>query len=216
MSMISPTTYAPSEEKINILSHGLGFILSLIGLVFLVFETLHMEGWKPIFSVFVYGGSLIMLYAASTLYHQSKSAKNRLVLQILDHASIFVLIAGTYTPFALLSLKGFVGWSIFAFVWTFAFGGILLKIFFTGKYNLLSTIMYVLMGWSIAFSLDTLIVQISWGGFWWLLAGGVFYTVGAGLFLWERLPYNHAIFHVFVLLGSITQFISIYFYVLPQ
>ena len=206
-------TYTPSEEKINVLTHALGFVLALIGLGLLIQKAVVLEGWRPILSAFVYGISLMVLYAASTLYHQSRNKKHRSVYQILDHASIFVLIAGTYTPFTLLSLNGVVGWSIFAFVWTFALGGIFLKIFFTGKYNLLSTVMYVLMGWSIAFSLEPLIDQISWEGFWWLLAGGIFYTIGAGLFLWERLPYNHAAFHVCVLMGSITQFVSVYFFV---
>jgi hemolysin III len=206
-------TYTPSEEKINVLTHALGFVLALIGLGLLIQKAVVLEGWRPILSAFVYGISLMVLYAASTLYHQSRNKKHRSVYQILDHASIFVLIAGTYTPFTLLSLNGVVGWSIFAFVWTFALGGIFLKFFFTGKYNLLSTVMYVLMGWSIAFSLEPLIDQISWEGFWWLLAGGIFYTIGAGLFLWERLPYNHAAFHVCVLMGSITQFVSVYFFV---
>ena len=122
-------TYTPSEEKINVLTHALGFVLALIGLGLLIQKAVVLEGWRPILSAFVYGISLMVLYAASTLYHQSRNKKHRSVYQILDHASIFVLIAGTYTPFTLLSLNGVVGWSIFAFVWTFALGGIFLKSF---------------------------------------------------------------------------------------
>lgn len=205
--------YSKKEEFLNILTHGLGLVLAGIALPFLIVKAFEFSGfWKP-FSLITYGISLIVLYAASTFYHASKEVTQRRKLNILDHAAIYILIAGTYTPFTIIVLPGTTGKILFATTWIFATTGVILKLFFTGKYDKLSTIMYVLMGWQIIFAIRPLIENFSTAGLQWLIAGGISYTVGAIFYSIKKLPYNHAIFHVFVLFGSISHFISVYFYV---
>lgn len=204
--------YSEKEENLNVISHAFGLVLSILVFPFLILKSLYFEGfWKPA-SILVYGISLIVLYTASTVYHAAKDPKIRRRLNIFDHAAIYVLIAGTYTPFTLITLEGKTGWILFILTWTFALIGIILKLFFTGKFDKISTIMYVLMGWQIVFAISPLIENLSTEGLFWLFTGGVFYTVGAVLYSIKKIPYNHAIFHVFVLLGSISHFISVYFY----
>jgi hemolysin III len=207
--------YSPAEEKTNIISHALGFILSIVALLLLLrHATLQGDVWHLVtFSIF--GASLIFLYAASTLYHSAKKPALRRRLRIIDHASIYVLIAGTYTPFALVTLKGPVGWAIFGVSWGLALSGMILKLFFTGKYHLASTLMYVFMGWIIIFAIKPLINNLAFGGLFWLFAGGAAYTTGAILYSIKKIKFNHAIFHMFVLLGSFSHFVAVYFYVLP-
>jgi hemolysin III len=209
------TYYEPKEEKINVITHAFGLVLSVVALVLLVVFA-SLEGTaKHIVSFSIYGASLIVLYSASTFYHYSQNPKLRKRLNIFDHAAIYVLIAGTYTPFTLVVLKGWVGWSIFGISWGLALVGIVLKLFFTGKYDKISTFAYVLMGWLIIFAIKPLVHNLPFDGLMWLLAGGIFYTVGAVLYSIKNLKYNHAIFHVFVLLGSFSHFIAVFFYVLP-
>ena len=208
--------YSPTEEKINIFSHTVGFIFSIAALVLLVVRaSLYGNGWH-IVSVSIFGTSLMTLYAASTLYHNARDPQIRSRLKVFDHASIYALIAGTYTPFTLVILSGAVGWVIFGLSWGAALTGIILKLFFTGRYNLLSTIMYVLMGWVIVFAIKPLINNLPREGLLWLLAGGIAYTIGAILYSIKKIPLNHAIFHIFVLLGSFCHFVSVFFYVLPK
>ena len=210
------TDYSPIEEKINIISHTIGFILCILAFVPLVSHAnLHGDVWH-IVSFSIFGASLIILYAASTFYHSAKKSELRNRLKILDHASIYVLIAGTYTPFALITLKGTTGWVIFGISWGLALTGIILKLFFTGKYNLISTIMYVLMGWVIVFAIKPLINNLPLEGLLWLFAGGISYTIGAILYSIKNIKFNHAIFHMFVLIGSFCHFMSVFFYVLPS
>jgi hemolysin III len=207
--------YSSIEEKINILSHAIGFILSMVALVLLVrHAVLHGDVWH-IVSFSIFGSSLMILYAASTFYHSAKNPELRNRLKIIDHASIYVLIAGTYTPFTLVTLNGPIGWVIFGTSWGLALTGIILKLFFTGRYNLVSTIMYVLMGWIIVFAIKPLIHNLPVEGLWWLVAGGISYTVGAILYSIKKIKFNHGIFHVFVLSGSFCHFMSVFFYVLP-
>ncbi|MGB8705554.1 MAG: hemolysin III family protein [Gillisia sp.] len=207
--------YPPLEEKLNIFSHALGFLLSILGLILLILraeeigETIHLVSFS------IFGASMILLYAASTFYHSARSHKLRYRLNILDHASIYVLIAGTYTPFALVTLHGTFGWVVFGVVWSMALTGIVLKLFYTGKYQTISTIMYVVMGWIIVFAIKPLMQELSPKGLIWLFSGGLSYTVGAVLFSLDRIKFNHAIFHIFVLLGTFCHFIAIYYYVLP-
>jgi hemolysin III len=208
--------YPPLEEKINIYSHALGLILSIIALVLLVTRaSLYGDAWHVV-SFSIFGASLIILYAASTVYHNSKDPESRSRLRIVDHATIYVLIAGTYTPFTLVTLNGSIGWVIFGISWGMALIGITLKLFFTGMYPLLSTSMYIFMGWLIIFAIKPLINNLSSDGLLWLVAGGLAYTIGAILYGIKQIKFNHAIFHVFVLLGSFCHFISVYFYVLPD
>lgn len=205
--------YSKKEEKLNIATHAFGLILSIIAFPFLILKSLYFEGfWKP-FSLLIFGLSLIILYAASTFYHSATKPKLRRRLNIFDHAAIYVLIAGTYTPFTIIILAGETGWVIFGLTWLFALTGIILKLFFTGKYDKLSTIMYVLMGWQVVFAINPLLENLSEQGLFWLFAGGVFYTAGAVLYSIKKIPYNHAIFHFFVLAGSLSHFVSIYFYI---
>jgi len=208
--------YHPTEERWNIISHAFGFALSIVALGLLVTKALlYSDIWTSII-VGVFGLSLIILYGASTLYHYAKTAIIRSRLQVLDHAAIYILIAGTYTPFTLLTLNSATGWLIFTASWSMALVGIILKLFFTGKYDLLSTLMYVFMGWIIVFAIKPLIASIAHAGLMWLVAGGISYTLGAVLFSIDRLHFNHAIFHIFVLLGSFCHFIAVYYYVLPN
>jgi len=208
--------YPPLEEKINIISHATGLLLSIIALAFLVTRaSLYGDVWHVV-SLSIFGASLIVLYTASTVYHSSKAPQARSQLRIVDHASIYVLIAGTYTPFTLVTLNGTVGWVIFAISWGMALTGITLKLFFTGRYRLLSTAMYIFMGWLIIFAIKPLINNLPVDGIYWLVAGGLAYTLGGILYSIKKIKFNHAIFHVFVLLGSFCHFIAVYFYVLPH
>jgi hemolysin III len=209
------TYYDPKEEKLNVISHAFGLVLSVIALVLLVvFASLEGSTWH-IVSFSIYGASLIVLYAASTFYHNSKTPKSRYRLNIFDHASIYILIAGTYTPFTLVVLSGWVGWTIFGISWGLALTGVILKLFFIGKYDKISTIAYVLMGWLIVFAIKPLVQNLPIEGLLWLLGGGISYTVGAILYSIKKIKYNHFIFHIFVLLGSFCHFMAVFFYVLP-
>ncbi len=207
--------YPEFEERLNVLSHGIGLILSVIGFILLINKAIQTGNYLITVSFTVFGLSMILLYAASTFYHNEKKEERRYKLNILDHASIYVLIAGTYTPFAIITLEGTLGWIIFGTVWTMACAGIILKLFFTGRFQLISTLMYVVMGWIIITAIKPLINALEPAGLWWLFAGGISYTLGAVLFMFERIPYNHAIFHLFVLVGTFCHFITIYNYVIP-
>ncbi|HCT29253.1 MAG TPA: hemolysin D [Bacteroidales bacterium] len=208
-------SYSANEERINVISHAIGFVLSIIALIFLVSKAFSHGGIMQIVSFSIFGVSLCILYAASTLYHNAKDIEKRSHLKIFDHASIYVLIAGSYTPFTLVTLYGKTGWIIFCITWGAAIIGIILKLFFTGRFSIVSTIMYVIMGWVIVFAVKPLINNLSSDGLFWLFAGGVAYTIGAVLYTIKSIPFNHAIFHLLVLIGSFCHFISIYFYVLP-
>ena len=202
--------YPKKEEFLNILSHGFGLLLSVIAFPFLLIKAMGFNGfWKPA-SFLIYGVSMIVLYAASTLYHAAKNPKKRRKLNILDHAAIYVLIAGSYSPFCLVALDSKLGWYMFVFVWMFALAGVILKLFFTGKFDKLSTALYLLMGWQVVIFIKPLMASLSTEGLYYLFAGGIFYSVGAVLYSIKKLPYNHAIFHVFVLLGSLSHFLAIY------
>lgn len=207
-------SYIKSEEIINTLSHGIGFILSIIALILLITKSLNLNSSAYLSSTLVYGFSLIFLYASSTLYHgiQKPTLRNR--LNLMDHIAIYILIAGTYTPFTINTIEGSLGWIIFGIVWVFALVGIILKVFFFGRYNKLSALAYVVMGWIIVIGLKTLLEKLGLAGTIWLFSGGIFYTVGAIFYLFKKLPFNHAIFHFFVLAGSLCHFISIYWFVL--
>ena len=208
--------YSPVEEKMNVFSHAAGLVLSIVALVFLVARAIEYGDAWHIVSFSIFGFSLILLYAASTFYHCTQSPTLRNRLNIIDHASIYVLIAGTYTPFTLVTLNGSTGWVLFGISWGLAISGLILKLFFTGKYNIISTIMYVFMGWIIIFAIKPLIHHLPLEGLLWLFAGGISYTMGAILYTIDKIKFNHAIFHLLVLNGSFCHFISVYFYVLPK
>lgn len=205
--------YSPTEEKLNIWSHAFGIFLSIIALVLLIIKAVQQDNIWMMISFPIFGVSLILLYLASTLYHASKEPQKRFKLKVFDHAAIYVLIAGSYTPFTLVSLNGETGWLIFSMVWVMAFTGIILKLFFTGRFKIVSTAMYVLMGWLIVFYFQDLTASLHEKGVFYLILGGVLYTIGAILYSIKKIKFNHAIFHFFVLAGSFCHFLSIYLYV---
>jgi len=205
--------YSESEERLNVLTHGLGLILSVVALILLAFKAQNFEVSSHVISFVIFGVSMILLYAASTFYHASQKPERRLKLKIADHIAIYFLIAGTYTPFTLVTLEGDLGWTIFGVTWGVAFLGMIFKLFFTGKFSKISTLSYVVMGWMIVFIIGPLADALPTDGLYWLIGGGIFYTVGAILYSLPKLKYNHAIFHVFVLLGSFSHFMTVYFYV---
>ena len=205
------TAYPANEERINIYSHALGLLLSAVALIVL---TIKADGLLAIVSTVVFGISLMALYASSTIYHSAKDPTVRSRMRTVDHAMIYVLIAGTYTPFSLLVLQGAVGWAVFAVSWSMATIGITIKLYFTGRYNRLSTAMYVFMGWIIVFAIKPLAANISSAGLAWLFAGGVFYTLGAVFYSIRKMPYSHATFHIFCLLGSASHVVAVYSFVL--
>jgi hemolysin III len=206
-------TYRKKEEIVNVISHGIGAILSIPAFILLILKALEMNSNISLFSYIVYGISLMILYFSSTMYHAIQKPRIRNVLNIWDHISIYLLIAGTYTPFALIGLPGVWGYSILSIVWAFGIIGIIIKVFFFGKYNTLSAIAYVIMGWIAVVAINQLFANIGTAGTLWLFGGGIAYTIGAVIFLFDnKIPYNHAIFHVLVLIGSLCHFISVYFY----
>ncbi len=210
----TPPTYHATEERLNVLTHGFGLALSVVALVLLILKGSSFIGYRTVFSFTVYAASMVLLYAASTFYHSAKNTRTRHYLNIVDHAAIYVLIAGTYTPFALITLQRHNGQFIFSLVWGIALAGIILKLFFIGRFTVLSTILYVAMGWLVIFYIEPLVQVLPGWGLFWLFAGGFFYTAGALIFALDRLKFNHAIFHLFVLAGSFCHFVSIYFFVL--
>jgi hemolysin III len=212
---LEPHYYAPAEERINIVSHASGLLLSIAGLLALVARALLHGNTLQLVSASVFGVSMITLYTASVAYHSVQAPLLRTRLRTVDHAAIYVLIAGTYTPFALVTLQGAAGWVLFGIIWGMAATGIVLKLYFTGHYELFSTLMYVFMGWLIVFFIKPLIASFPPVGLAWLLAGGISYTLGAVLYSIPRIPFHHAVFHLCVLIGSACHFIAVYGYVLP-
>jgi hemolysin III len=211
MSVELNHTYSKSEEFLNTWSHALGLVLSIITFPFLLIKGFTYTSLLYISSFVIYGLSLIILYAASTFYHAAKEPKKRRKLNIFDHAAIYVLIAGSYSPFCLVGLDSKLGWYMFIAVWVFALTGVILKLFFTGKFDKFSTVMYLLMGWQVMFFIKPLMDSLNSFSFRYLVVGGIFYTVGAVLYSIKKMPYNHATFHLFVLLGSFSHFLAIYF-----
>lgn len=204
--------YSETEERLNIRSHGIGLMLSIIATVLLMIKSEGFANLERSLSFLVFGISMIVLYTASTVYHSATVASKRKRLRVFDHASIYILIAGTYTPFTLLIIAPEAGYWLFYAVWIVAIVGVVIKIFFTGKFDILSTIMYVVMGWLAVFEFSTLVDNLPPNGWYLLLGGGIVYTVGAVLYSIKSIPYNHFIFHLFVLGGTFCHFLSVYFF----
>ncbi|MCW7459517.1 hemolysin III family protein [Leptospira bandrabouensis] len=209
--------YSIGHEIANAVTHGIGGGLSIAGLsILLTVAVLYGDVWHIVSSA-IYGATLILLYLASTLYHGIYHSATKRIFKVIDHASIYLLIAGTYTPFTLVSLREHSewGWTLFLVVWILAFVGVLLLLLFPGKYSGARVVVYIFMGWLAIFVIKDIRQAIGVGGISWLVAGGLSYTVGVIFYLWDRLPFNHAIWHLFVLSGSICHFFAILFYVLP-
>ena len=203
------------EETVNAWTHGLGALLSLGGLFVLVFMAgRHGDAWH-IVSCSIYGATLVLLFASSTLYHSFRNERVKHIFRIVDHASIYLLIAGTYTPFVLVNLRGKWGWSLFGVIWGLALAGIVFQIFFVSRFRIVQTLIYLAMGWLVVVAVKPLFEHVPRQGLLWLLLGGLCYTVGAFFYLWKKLPYHHAVWHLFVLGGSICHYFAILFYVLP-
>lgn len=203
------------EELANSLTHGFGFVLSTVGLGLLLTLAVLYGDARHIVSSAVYGSSLVFLYGASTLYHSIRRPRLKFIFRILDHVGILTLIAGTYTPFALVLLRDGIGWTVLSGIWGIALIGILFKIFSSYRFRSISILLYVGMGWAGVFVIDHLMKALPLSGILWIVAGGLCYTIGLIFFAWERLPYSHAIWHVFVLAGSICHYLAIVLYVLP-
>ncbi|MCB0221367.1 MAG: hemolysin III family protein [Chrysiogenetes bacterium] len=207
--------YTLGEEIAHAITHGVGAALSVAGLTLMVaLAALHGDPWR-ITSFAIYGATLFLLYLSSTLYHAIPSPKAKHVFKVLDHVSIYLLIAGTYTPFLLVTLRGTVGWVLFGAVWSIAIVGIVLKVFAIHRFKKLSLVAYLGMGWICMAAYRDLAHSLPHMGVVLLILGGVFYSGGVIFYVWDRLPYNHAIWHLFVLAGSITHFFAILLYVLP-
>jgi hemolysin III len=208
MTQVS-TPHLSSEELANSLTHGIGLALSIAGfMVLVVLAAMRGSAWR-IVSCAVYGSTLICLYTASTLYHGIRSRRLKRVLKICDHSAIYLLIAGTYTPFLLVNLRGSWGWSLFAVIWGLAMAGILFKVWFVEHFSVLSTVVYLLMGWLALLAIKPMLLSVPHSGLLWLLAGGVLYTVGVVFYAWKIVPYNHAIWHGFVIAGSTCHYFAV-------
>lgn len=201
------------EEKLNAWSHGLGVGLGIVALVLMLLgvDQTHPFG---LFSVIVYGLSIILLFLASTCYHVIKGGKRKHYFRVADHISIYLLIAGTYTPVLLLAIPNSLGWTLFWVVWGIAAFGLILKLFFTGRFERFSTFLYLAMGWLALIPYSALTAALDTAAMVWLIAGGVSYTVGVLFYAIERIPYNHFIWHLFVLGGASCHFCMVYFYVI--
>jgi hemolysin III len=207
--------YSHAEEIANAVTHGLGALLSIVALVLMVvYAARNGDAWH-ITSVSIYGASLILLYTVSMLYHGISSQPLKHRLQQLDHATIFLLIAGTYTPFTLVSLRGPWGWSLFGLVWGIALIGIVLELGWTHRYPRLSLAMYLGLGWIVIIAIKPMLSHVDPGGLVLLLLGGLSYSLGVFFYVRRRMTYHHAIWHLFVMGGSVLHFFSVFYYVIP-
>jgi hemolysin III len=216
--MISETLgarYTHHEEIANSLTHGFGLLLSIAGLIVLMAAAAALGGTREIAACAVYGASLVLVYATSTLYHSARTAKSRRLLRTLDHIAIFLLIAGTYTPFVLIALRGAWGWSLFGIIWMLAACGVACELTPLRRSRRLMVALYIGMGWVGLIALKPLVAALPGAGLWLLFGGGVSYTLGVAFYAWRRLRYHHAIWHLFVLGGSVLQYLAVLWYVLP-
>jgi hemolysin III len=197
------------EEIANALTHGIGVVLAVGGGAALITLTAVSAGAREIVGVAVFSAALILLYSASTAYHCARDPRTRFRMKILDHCAIFLLIAGTYTPFTIAAIRGTWGWVLFGVIWGLALFGILFKLFFTGRYAYLSTATYIGMGWLVVIAFVPLTQALTPLALFWLIAGGILYTAGTLFYHNKRVPYSHAIWHLFVLGGSLCHFTSV-------
>jgi hemolysin III len=211
-----PRAYTHGEEIANWVTHGLGLVLSGAGLTLLiVFSALRGDAWHVV-SFTVFGLTLLTLYAVSTIYHAYRHGKAKQLFRKLDHAAIFLLIAGTYTPFLLTNLRGPLGWTLFGIIWGLCGAGAVFRLFFGERYRLSSTLAYLFVGWLTIVALELFVAKVPDGGLWLLVGGGLCYMVGVVFYLWDRLRYHHAVWHVFVLSGSSCHLLAALLFILPS
>lgn len=208
---VTTARYSFGEEVANSVTHGVGWLLSVCGLAILVTLAAITGGALRVVSCAVFGATLVLLYAASTLYHALPSERAKHVFRVLDHSAIFLLIAGTYTPLSLVAVGGPWGWSLFGAIWLLALIGVLLNTIAHGKWRWLSIILYVSMGWMVVIAFRPLVAAVSPGVLGLVIAGGLAYTVGLAFYGWRRLRYGHAVWHLFVLAGSVLHYLAIVF-----
>ena len=208
--------YTIGEEIANAVTHGVATLLSIAGLrVLVAFAASYSGSALVVTAVAIFGASMVCLYTASTLYHAIPNIRAKKVLQVLDHAMIYILIAGSYTPFCLVTLKGWVGITLCCAVWAIAIAGVSLQKILLKRSDWINCLLYLVMGWLVVLAIDPLISALPEGGLWLLVLGGVAYSVGVIFYIWEKLPYGHAVWHVFVFLGTVLQFFSVLLYVIP-
>jgi hemolysin III len=204
------------EELANAISHGIAALLSIVGTIILIRYAQSIENPKLLLSFLIYGFGIIFLFSASTLYHSFSGEIIKKKLRVFDHIGIYLMIAGTYTPFMWVSVDNIWGTVILVSVWTIAAAGVLFKIFFTGRFQKLSLISYLVMGWFLVLGAKQMIDAIDSNGLWLLLAGGLSFTVGTIFYRWHSLPYHHAIWHIFVMLGGGFHYFAILYYTVPM
>ena len=206
--------YKLGDILANAITHGIGAVFAVAGAVYLIAASTRGTVWLVV-SCSVFSGTLVLVYICSTLYHSLVRTRARHVFQVLDHSSIYLLIAGTYTPFTLIALRGRLGWFIFGVVWSLAIAGVVFKSFAVARFAVASAAVYLFQGWFIVIAARPLLHAIGWHGMIWLGAGGLAYTLGIVFFALDRLRYFHAAWHVFVLTGSVAHYFAILFYVVP-
>ena len=208
--------YHLREEIAHSIIHGIGAILAIAGLVILIVNAATFGSARHIVSCSIFGAALVLLYSASTLYHGIQHPKAKKVLRTIDHSSIYLLIAGTYTPFTLVNMQGIWGWSLFGIIWLTAFLGIVLQFSPLRRFSSIRLILYVAMGWAALVAIKPLSASVPMSALTLIVAGGLSYTVGIVFYLWHRLPYHHAIWHVFVLSGSVLHYIAVLLSIKPH
>lgn len=213
--MASTHVYSKKEEIANATTHGIGAALSVAALVLLIVYA-SLEGTAlHVISFIIYGLTMVLLYVCSTLVHSFPEGKTKDLFEILDHAAIYLFIAGSYTPILFHVVQGTLGWVLFGIVWGIAIIGVVFKIFFVKKFLFTSTVLYILMGWIIVFAWNPLVHNLNESGVVLLIVGGVSYTIGTVFYMWRSFPFHHAVWHLFVLAGSIFQFFAVLLYILP-
>jgi hemolysin III len=208
----SGSEYTHSEELAHAWTHGIGAALSIAGLVLLVVRAAQTGDVWRVVSFAIFGTSAVLLYGASTIYHASVNSPSRQKLKVVDHSMIYVLIAGSYTPFLLVSLRGPWGWSLFGVIWGLTIAGIAFKVFFAGRFNVISTLLYLGLGWMCVIAAKPMLDNVPSGALWWLLFGGLSYSLGTIFYLRKSMRYHHAVWHLFVLAGTACHFVAVYGY----
>ena len=198
-----------SEEIANGITHGIGVLLSIAGLVILIVQAARYGTAWHVVSYTIFGSTMFILYLASTLYHSIQHQKAKIILRIIDHSAIFLLIAGTYTPFVLVTLRGAWGWSLFGIIWGLAITGIIFKCITIGRFRILSVFIYIAMGWLVVIAMPKIINALDRTSLVLLISGGLSYTLGTIFYAWKNLPFSHAVWHLFVLGGTITHFFAV-------
>jgi hemolysin III len=210
-----PHAETRAEDLASTITHGIGLALSIAGVSVMVALAALRGGAIHVVTVSLFGAAMLLVYLSSTLYHACRGRRSEHWLRVLDHTAIYALIAGSYTPFLLVLVRGGWGWSLFGVLWGLTVAGCVFKVFFVRRFEIVSTAVYVAMGWIGLIALGPFLTHLSGGVLWWILAGGLAYTAGVAFYLWDRLPFNHATWHLFVMAGTACHFFAVLLYVVP-